>query len=317
MVYGLHRQMKTGRLMHVVNNLLVIYYAFLAVGYGFLIWFAFSFKPEGENFIHERLRPGGTWSMQTFAAEKWRTMEANKEVDSVLVWLLDSFGTFFFTCCAVTDAFIVMISQEHNEAWLMHRETLKKQVAREEKRSSLTGSPSGGPSDLLATEGLERQETPMTRRLTLHETLEVINKDIEANQHTVEEDSIKDWLLLINDVKVGKSMKRRSPRASDESIIGNPATEEDQELPTTFDLEEEIQDCTWASSPSAAARPTTRQEPRWGPDPKTTMKAAVERVVQQNKTNAPQRSNRLSSGVELGEVGESAGAGLGLESGAS
>ena len=46
---------------------------------------------------------GGGWEVGLVLGE---------QVDAALVWLLDSFGTFFFTCCAVTDAFIVMISQE-------------------------------------------------------------------------------------------------------------------------------------------------------------------------------------------------------------
>merc|ERR1719198_2359808 len=52
--------------------------------------------------------------------------EENNDGESnfLYLWLVDSFATFFFTCCAITDAFIVMISQEHNEAWLMHHQTV-------------------------------------------------------------------------------------------------------------------------------------------------------------------------------------------------
>merc|ERR1712054_724656 len=45
---------------------------------------------------------------------------ASHNLNFLLLWLIDSFATFFYTCCAVTDFMIIMITQEHNEAWLMH-----------------------------------------------------------------------------------------------------------------------------------------------------------------------------------------------------
>merc|ERR1711990_1206630 len=97
-----HRQMRIPRMMVVINKLLVIYYGTLGIGYGFLIWFAFSYSPEGDDYISAYLRD--QWS--TWQATKYYV--ANADGNMIVQWLLDSFGTFFFTCVAVTDAFIVM-----------------------------------------------------------------------------------------------------------------------------------------------------------------------------------------------------------------
>jgi len=189
MMYGLHRQMEIPRLMHVVNNLLLYYYMILFLGYGLLIWFAIGYKPEGNDWINERLR--GEWSAPNWIRYYIGLKQADKDVNFINLWLVDSFATFFLTCNAVTDAFVVVISQEHNEAWLMHHQAL------ESHKSEVDAAPA------------------VAKAPTLRETMEEYSvrelRRSQGQRFAVEEEVIKDWLLLINDVKVQvpKSGRRR------------------------------------------------------------------------------------------------------------
>merc|ERR1719198_1454812 len=108
----------------------------------------------------------------------------NKEANFLYLWLTDSFATFFFTCCAVTDAFILLISQEHNAAWLMHHQTSI--VADSTAPKALASRPSLRKSSSLE-DAMQVYESRQTSR---------------GVQLVYEEEVIKDWLLLINDVKV-------------------------------------------------------------------------------------------------------------------
>jgi hypothetical protein len=198
--YGLHRQMRTGTLMHVVNMLLVIYYGMLLVAYACLASFAFSYHPEGDDYINEGMR--GKWNIGNWIYERVHsvigegvnTKQLRKDTNFLFLWLMDSFATFFFTCCAVTDAFIVMISQEHNEAWLMHHQTVRKANA-------------FGPDESRAldrTFGPEEEEglDEAMQQYYIGTRLAIAKEGTDGIRFVYEEEVIKDWLLLIHDVQV-------------------------------------------------------------------------------------------------------------------
>jgi len=177
LMYGLHKKMRIARLMHVVNNLLVMYYFVLMIGYGFLLAFALGFNPTGNDWISEKFRGDWRETAKAYAGGK------SKDLNFVLMWLVDSFATFFFTCCAITDAFIVMISQEHNEAWLMHRQS--------------------DAAALKASKTLDDSaELPGLTGPMLEYEAKVMHQD--STNFACEEDVIKDWLLLIHDVRAIK-----------------------------------------------------------------------------------------------------------------
>jgi len=207
MMYGLHRQMKTARLMHVVNKLLVFYYVILCVGYFCLLWFAWSYRPEGADYINEKLR--GEWSVQHYVGEmlegsgnETATVEPEPQVqgsggpyDSIILWLIDSFATFFFTCCAITDGFIVMISEEHNEAWLMHHQ------ADTHRRAA------------CAIDGEELADLSLEKAMQAYGSQVLQEQYDKGFRFTVEEEVIKDWLLLLHDVQV--TVQRRGTVTSE------------------------------------------------------------------------------------------------------
>merc|ERR1719424_77759 len=200
--------------MHVVNNLLIIYYFTLMVGYGFLIKFAWSFNPKGNDYISEHLRTD--WS----PAQCVQYLLATTKMNFVYLWAIDAFATFFFTCCAITDAFIVVISTEHNEAWLMHRHA----AIKIEAHASLE------PDPQPIANGSWEPQREMAKAPSLEDTMMAYealhgmapdssdNKGVPPSQRTEfmsEEEVIKDWLLLIHDVKVKVPKKAASSSGED------------------------------------------------------------------------------------------------------
>eukprot|EP00439_Symbiodinium_sp_Y106_P084898 s1139_g26.t3 len=109
MKYGLHRPMSVPRAMSLVNNLLLLYYFVLFAAVVFIVMFVFSDEPETEAYFsvsaafRRKLRPGKL---------------SKTELLYVLTgFLTESFAVFFITCCAATDAFIMVIVKEHQAAW--------------------------------------------------------------------------------------------------------------------------------------------------------------------------------------------------------
>lgn len=163
--YGLHREMSVPRMMGVINNLLVIYYGNLFAAYCVLAAFVIFYSPEGGDL------DGIIGNPRDLAVMAVAKMPAK----AIIIWLLDSFGMFFYTCCAATDAFIVLICSEHQEAWLMHH------------KSKLRSADGGGAP------GREGIATAVRKRV---ETMAPSPQD--DPRFGVEEDVIKDWLHLIN-----------------------------------------------------------------------------------------------------------------------
>eukprot|EP00928_Gymnodinium_smaydae_P053560 TRINITY_DN37523_c0_g1_i1.p1 TRINITY_DN37523_c0_g1~~TRINITY_DN37523_c0_g1_i1.p1 ORF type:complete len:1735 (+),score=261.34 TRINITY_DN37523_c0_g1_i1:149-5353(+) len=160
--YGLHKPMSVPRMMSVVNNLLVIYYMMLLVGYSFLLWFAFALRPRSDNGI-----VGQVIKMfdEDFSISK-AMMYALSTVKAsyIITWLVDSFAVFFFTCCAATDFFIVMVCREHHEAWRMQQR---------DKALSMSAAPSAAMTPAMTPESKSRTDTPAspseaTISLTFH-----------------------------------------------------------------------------------------------------------------------------------------------------
>ncbi|CAE7304064.1 PSF2 [Symbiodinium natans] len=109
MKYGLHRPMSVARAMSLVNNLLLLYYFILFAGVVFIVMFVMGSETEGDEYFSVRatfrrqLRPGKLSKGQLFY--------------HILGLLTESFAVFFITCCAATDAFIMVITKEHEAAW--------------------------------------------------------------------------------------------------------------------------------------------------------------------------------------------------------
>lgn len=111
MKYGLHRPMSVARAMSLVNNLLLLYYFVLFAAVVFIVMFVFSDEPESEAYFsvsaafRRKLRPG--------------KLSKTELLYVLFGFLTESFAVFFITCCAATDAFIMVIVKEHQAAWSM------------------------------------------------------------------------------------------------------------------------------------------------------------------------------------------------------
>jgi len=188
--WGLHREMSIPRMMARVNSLKTYYHMNLCIGLGFLIWFGVAWKPEGSDYISETL---AGLDKQKIAEQLWAAAPSP----------IPLFATYFYTCCAVTDAFIVCISQEHNEAWLMHHGL--KHANAEKIADTDGGARATIAQDINAgTHGgvVEKQmEARQKRRLKLRRAAEAGCKGADCN-FAVEEAVIQDWLTLINDVNL-------------------------------------------------------------------------------------------------------------------
>ncbi|CAE7808317.1 GIP [Symbiodinium sp. CCMP2592] len=109
MKYGLHRPMSVPRAMSLVNNLLLLYYFVLFAAVVFIVMFVFSDEPETEAYFsvsaafRRKLRPG--------------KLSKTELLYVLFGFLTESFAVFFITCCAATDAFIMVIVKEHRAAW--------------------------------------------------------------------------------------------------------------------------------------------------------------------------------------------------------
>ncbi|CAE7239770.1 PSF2 [Symbiodinium sp. CCMP2456] len=115
MKYGLHRPMSVARAMSLVNNLLLLYYFVLFAAVVFIVMFVFSDEPESEAYFsvsaafRRKLRPGKL-SKEGEGCFKWGSLaESVRQRIISPAAETESFAVFFITCCAATDAFIMVI----------------------------------------------------------------------------------------------------------------------------------------------------------------------------------------------------------------
>lgn len=199
--------------------LLVVYYLNIGFGYGCIIYFVFGYAPKGDDHVSELLADSYSPQKLVFL------YVASVPVRTKVYWALASFGTYFYTCCAVTDAFIVAISQESNEAWLMHRRLGYKH----DNSDEITG----------VTRTME--ERAQTRAILRANTF---NYNREQSKLQVEERVISDWLMLINDVNLPSAKDMRSARhiewappfAHEEFDISDPTQEDMGPMSEIWDL---------------------------------------------------------------------------------
>lgn len=166
-------------MMTVVNNLLVIYYLMLLVGYSFIGYFIFSRSAVQSDLL------GLDFGTPT---DMLREYMGTLPVSYFLTWLIESFATFFFTCCAFADALIVIISAEHGEAWLMQQRA----------KCRANGSGLGEDCDIEADDSSfdGAMRTAHTSKRTMRAPT---MKSIQDERFAVEELVVKDWLQLIRD----------------------------------------------------------------------------------------------------------------------
>lgn len=190
--YGLHREMSVARMMSVVNLLLLLYWMCLFVGYGFIFWFIFSYKAEGDDLISEQLN-------DEFSPRKLlQSYIAGNSSMAFFMIGVDSFALYFYTCCAVTDAFIVIIAQEHHQAWLMHGRSKSKDTTL-----------------ALAGAGRVSLAAPLPTQAALPE--------VEDRRFGREEEVVKDWLHLVYGLRLPSQLRKQQQQQHLEASSAVPA----------------------------------------------------------------------------------------------
>eukprot|EP00928_Gymnodinium_smaydae_P052411 TRINITY_DN3627_c0_g2_i1.p1 TRINITY_DN3627_c0_g2~~TRINITY_DN3627_c0_g2_i1.p1 ORF type:complete len:1630 (+),score=252.82 TRINITY_DN3627_c0_g2_i1:205-5094(+) len=214
--YGLHKPMSVPRMMYVVNNLLVVYYLMLGIGYGFLLWFVLTYRPQ-DGFLKD------VSLAARFLDEQWNPSKimmyaiSSIKVSALVTWLIDSFAVFFFTCCAVTDFFIMMICREHIAAWRMKtggayvlQSPADKVIMspRPSPRPSPPASPRGSPSPS------DNARPPRQTQAAVAASL------AEKERLAIEEDVVQNWLWLMRGVPLGAcaAPPSRADAAGEEAV---------------------------------------------------------------------------------------------------